>query len=139
MPVMDMWRRVSGLAAHRWVYNAKYFSTKLRGVTTVQWFAPTTLTALTALQAQYARADPGTVKYVCGNTAYGVQKYFNASGYQTPYTVRAARRWRCRPLLLDAVLAPSGLCAGTPRFGLSAVVMCRVRVVVARVEPVCAS
>jgi hypothetical protein len=55
---------------------------------TVQWFAPITLGDLTALQAQFATAPAGTVKYVCGNTTYGVEKYFNGETFQTPYSVR---------------------------------------------------
>ncbi len=54
----------------------------------MDWYAPTTLTDLIALQQQFATAAPGTVKYVCGNTAYGVEKYFNGLDAPTPYTVR---------------------------------------------------
>ncbi len=57
------------------------------GTASVQWFAPVTLADLTALQAQFATAPAGTVKYVCGNTTYGVEKYFNGLGAPTPYTV----------------------------------------------------
>ena len=39
---------------------------------TVQWFAPTTLDGLTSLQKQFASAAASTVKFVSGNTAYGM-------------------------------------------------------------------
>ena len=35
---------------------------------------------------QFAGSPPGTVKLVCGNTSYGVEKYFNATGVPTPYS-----------------------------------------------------
>ena len=46
--------------------------TKATAAGTVQWFSPMTISDLVALQSQFATAPAGTVKYVCGNTIYGV-------------------------------------------------------------------
>ena len=70
-----------------WKPKSQYF-TALKGEATVEWYSPTTLTDLTSLQAQFASAPPGTVKYVCGNTSFGVEKYFNTPRFPTQYTVR---------------------------------------------------
>jgi hypothetical protein len=63
------------------------FSQKHRDGSVVTWLSPTSLADLTALQSEYSAAAPGTVKYVCANTSYGVEKYFNGTGYPTPYSV----------------------------------------------------
>ncbi len=54
---------------------------------TVSWYAPVTLADLVALQAQFATAAPNTVKYVCGNTADGVEKYYQTPLYPISYSV----------------------------------------------------
>jgi hypothetical protein len=76
----------------RWVRVPKHFRTSVSpflsaALTTTSWYSPVTLADLVALQAQFATAPAGTVKYVCGNTAYGVEKYFNTPSYPTGYTV----------------------------------------------------
>jgi hypothetical protein len=76
----------------RWKSTPKRFA--LAGG--AQWFAPTTLTDLVALQQQFHTAAPNTVKYVCGNTGYGVEKYYNAGLLPTPYSVSAAASARAR-------------------------------------------
>lgn len=47
-----------------WVPLPKFFRGTSSSGVAVQWFTPTTLAALTALQTQFASASPGTVKCV---------------------------------------------------------------------------
>ncbi len=44
------------------------------------------------------------VRYVCGNTGYGVEKYFTADGYPISYTVRAPTMYPS--LLLHSSFTP---------------------------------
>jgi len=103
----------------RWVRVPKHFRSvrpSLFGASppsaapSVEWFSPTTLADLVALQAQFRTAEPGTVKYVCGNTAYGVEKYYNSPQYPTAYTVFIDVTQV--PDLTAVTVAPSGLTVG---------------------------
>lgn len=99
----------------RWVRTPKHFRKRVGAVgtasaSTVSWYTPTTLTDLVALQAQFSTAPVGTVKYVCGNTAYGVEKYYNTPMYPTAYTVFIDTTHV--PDLAVASHTPSGLTVG---------------------------
>ncbi len=72
---------------HRFKLDSKFFSTPTP-TGSVDWHRPLSLEDLMSHQRRLATAEPGTVKFVCGNTTLGVEKCFTGTHHPIQYKVR---------------------------------------------------